>query len=378
MVPVTIIGGGIGGLTLANALQHFGIPFGLYERAPELTEVGAGIGITESPVKILGWLGLEGSFREKAVSVGEVFMPDKNLNIRRRIRPTSEMFCIHRAKLIDVLKEKLPANNIHLSMELRDVQVSDIGTKLIFDGDGIETNGCVVAADGIQSVVRRKLVPDISVRYINQVIWRGISPVTLPKPFDSGYLEIWDEGLRFLAIPISEGHTFWLGVERAVPGGQDNPSTLIDGLLERFRNFHPALLELIRETGPVLRNDMGDLGTKRRPWHVQNVCFLGDAIHATTPNLGQGGCQSMEDAWCLANCLNKYQGDMRAAFAKYQELREPKAMKIVSDSWMFGRAAHSRNPFLHYGYRLILTKSPEWVLRKQEAFLKDLSYLERV
>ncbi len=376
--PVTIIGGGIGGLTLANALQHHNIPFELYEQAPELTDVGAGIGLSEAPIKLFETLSLADLLREKGTHLKRVHMPDKQLNIRRTIEAASEMIVIHRARLIDILKHKLPTGSIHLSKKIVSVEALRHESLLRFD-DGTKLSAPVtVAADGIHSVIRRQLLPDIPIRYINQTIWRGISDAPLPDRFRDSYQEIWDERLRFLALPYENNQSFWLGVKPAPPGGRDNPETIIDDLLGIFKNFHPGLKNLIRTSGPVLRNDMADLGTQNRPWYKNRVIFLGDSIHATTPNLAQGGCQAIEDAWCLARLLKKYPDDVETACRLYQKLRQNKVMKIVADSWQFGKAAHSKNPLLHYGFRLALTRAPEYFIRRQEAFLNDLSYLDRI
>ena len=376
--PVTIIGGGIGGLTLANALQHHNIPFELYEQAPELTDVGAGIGLSEAPIKLFETLSLADLLREKGTHLKRVHMPDKQLNIRRTIEAASEMIVIHRARLIDILKHKLPTGSIHLSKKIVSVEALRHESLLRFD-DGTKLSAPVtVAADGIHSVIRRQLLPDIPIRYINQTIWRGISDAPLPDRFRDSYQEIWDERLRFLALPYENNQSFWLGVKPAPPGGHDNPETIIDDLLGIFKNFHPGLKNLIRTSGPVLRNDMADLGTQNRPWYKNRVIFLGDSIHATTPNLAQGGCQAIEDAWCLARLLKKYPDDVETACRRYQKLRQNKVMKIVADSWQFGKAAHSKNPLLHYGFRLALTRAPEYFIRRQEAFLNDLSYLDRI
>ncbi|TVR26506.1 MAG: hypothetical protein EA390_14775 [Balneolaceae bacterium] len=376
--PVTIIGGGIGGLTLANALSHYNIPFELYEQAPKLTEIGAGIGLTEAPISIFEMLGLASRLRDESTRLGRVCFPDKQLNIRRKISAEFEMICIHRARLIDILKSTLPANKIHLSKRLVAINTHENGTILRFeDGEKISAR-TTVAADGIHSTVRNQLFPRIPIRYINQTIWRGISSSSLPDKFQNSYLEIWDEGLRFLALPFEENQTFWLGIKPAPPGGRDNPETIIDDLLDLFQNFHPDLKELIRTTGPVLRNDMADLGTQKRQWFKNRVVFLGDAIHATTPNLGQGGCQAIEDAWCLAKLLQEYPDDFQTACQRYQHLRQKKVMKIVADSWRFGKASHSKNTLFHYGYRFILTHAPEFVIRRQEQFLNRLDYLQKI
>ena len=375
---VTIIGGGIGGLAMANALQHFGIPFDLYEQSPELSEVGAGIGLTEATIRILDKMDLGNMLWRQGSKVKEVYMPDKNLKVRRHITVNSEMVCIHRARLIDILKSRLPKDVIHLNKKAISIETAKNENIITFeDGQSIES-ACTVAADGIHSVLRRQVFPAIKLRYINQTIWRGISEAPMPQNFGQSYLEIWDEGLRFLVIHINDSEIFWLGVKSEKPGGEDNPETIREDLLKLFQNFHPELKELIRTSKNVLRNDMADLGTAPRTWYKNRLVFLGDSIHATTPNLAQGGCQSIEDAWCLAKCLKKFGPDYSTAYKKYQSLREKKVMKIVKDSWNFGKAAHTANPFYHYGYRFLLTKAPNFILRKQEAFLNDLSYLRKI
>lgn len=376
--PVIIIGGGIGGLTLANALAHMNIPFDLYEQASELTEVGAGIGLSQAPLRILDKTGLGDPVRMYGAGIRHVFMPDKNLKIRGKIPVTTEAVCIHRARLIDILKSKLPEEHIHLSRKVTGITASENSTVITFENGDIITNGSTVAADGIDSIIRQTIFPEIKIRYINQTIWRGISEMPLPHPFQHSFLEIWDEGLRFLAIPIDDRQTLWLGVQPVPPGWKDDPRTIREDLLKLFRNFHPDLKELIRNSKNFLRNDMGDLGTKKRKWFKNRVVFLGDSIHATTPNLAQGGCQAIEDAWCLALCLNKYGSGYQKAFQTYTQLREPKVMRIVSDSWTFGKAAHSKNPFFHYGFRFILGHAPKFLLRKQEEFMNNLDYLKKI
>jgi 2-polyprenyl-6-methoxyphenol hydroxylase-like FAD-dependent oxidoreductase len=373
---ITILGGGIGGLTMANALQRVGLPFQLHEQAPELTEVGAGIGISHGALQLLDMLGLGEEARRRGMPVRSICLADRRLRIRRRLPSNYSGLCIHRAQLIDLLKQELPSGRIHLSSRVESVR-SDAGRATITFTDGSTvTSGCVIAADGIHSAARRSLFPQLGIRWINQVIWRGISPVPLPEPFRDSYIEVWDEGLRFLAVPITPAETFWLGVKPAPPGERDDPATVREELLALFRNFHPAFLELIRQSRNFLRDDMGDLGSPAgRPWHHGRVVFIGDAIHATTPNLAQGGCQAMEDAVCLAACLSAAGDDVNAAYQRYQQLREKKVAFVVNTSWGFGVAAHSRNPLRHLMYRAVLEYAPAAVLARQERFLSDVEYL---
>jgi len=373
-----IIGGGIGGLTMANALQKAGIDFDLYEQAPELTEVGAGIGLSNGALKLMGMIDLESEIREKSYPIKKMYFADKQLNIRRKLPTDSPGVCIHRAILIDILKSRLPVDKIHLSRKVTDIQSRADHAKIHFDdGESIESS-VVIAADGIHSAVRRSLYPEIEIRYINQTIWRGITRVKEPGMMGEGYIEVWDEGLRFLTIPYNSEEMFWLAVKPAPPGLQDNPDEIKNELLELFQNFHPTFKDLIRNSGKIIRNDMNDLGLPDRPWSHNRVVFIGDSIHATTPNLAQGGCQAIEDAVCLSLCLKANSSDPEKAFHLYQNLRQKKVSSIVDTSWKFGVAAHSRNPLKHYLFRAILEYGPAYFLKKQEYFLNDISYLDDI
>ncbi len=375
---VTIIGGGIGGLTMANALQRVGIDFDLYEQAPELTEVGAGIGLSKGALDLLDALGLGAEVRAKGNPVKKIYLADKQLNVRRKLPANYTGFCIHRALLIDILKSKLPPEKIHLSRRVTDVRSHPDQAEICFsDGTSISSR-CTVAADGINSLVRSRLFPEVGIRYIDQTIWRGITRMEVPELLVDSYIEVWDEGLRFLTVPINSEETFWLAVKPAPPGIRDDPATIRDELLELFRSFHPVFRDLIRGSQSFLRNDMGDLGSVDRPWHHHRIVFLGDSIHATTPNLAQGGCQAIEDALCLALCLKSHPSDLEQAFRTYQRLRQDKVAYVVKTSWRLGVAAHSRNPLLYHLGRAMLEYSPAALLARQERFLSDLAYLQEV
>jgi 2-polyprenyl-6-methoxyphenol hydroxylase-like FAD-dependent oxidoreductase len=376
---ITIVGGGIGGLTLANALQVEGLDFQLVEQAPELTEVGAGIGLSRGALELLDLLGLGEPVRDRGSWIRRIFLADRHLDVRRQLPANYSGICIHRAALIDILKSSLPPERIHLSQRVTDVRSHTDRAEIVFaDGTSLETD-CLVAADGIHSVIRRTLFPEISIRYIDQTIWRGISRVEVPDLLVDSYVEIWDRGLRFLTVPIHDGKTFWLAVKRAPPGERDDPATVRQELDELFRDFHPVCRALIGGSEGFLRDDMADLGPPRgRSWHHQRVVFLGDAIHATTPNLAQGGCQAMEDAVCLALCLKAHRPRPSEAYRRYQALRERKAAYVVNTSWQFGVAAHSRNPLRHRAFRAVLEHAPAAFVERQERYLSDVGYLQRI
>lgn len=375
--PVVIIGGGIGGLTLANALHAIGIRFELYEQAGTLTEVGAGIGLTRGVMDLYDAIGLGDDLRGHGTPVHYLCLTDRHLKVRRKLRASSEAVCIHRAALIDVLKSRLPEEHIHLGKKAAAVDSQRHRAEVKFHDGSAVSSTCVVAADGIHSAVRQQLFPEIEVRYIDQTIWRGITRMEVPDVFAESYIEIWGERLRFLTVPYGDS-IFWLAVQAAPPGQKDDPLTVKQDLLGLFEGWHPTLKDLIRNSESLIRNDMADLGTAPRPWHHNRVVFLGDAIHATTPNLAQGGCQAIEDAVCLALSLKSFPSDLGRAFETYQRLRQKKVDFVVRTSWNIGKAAHTRNPLVHHLYRAILERAPAGLIRRQERFLSDLDYLQEV
>jgi 2-polyprenyl-6-methoxyphenol hydroxylase-like FAD-dependent oxidoreductase len=202
-MSITIIGGGIGGLAFANALQRVGIDYQLYEQAPELTEVGAGIGLSRGALHLLEVLELGGEVRARGIPLKRMCLADRMLRVRRELPANYEGLCVHRALLVEALARQLPDERIHLSKRVTAVRSHPDRAEFDFaDGISLESS-CVVAADGIRSTVRASLFPEVRIRWIGQTIWRGITRLPLPDPVAGSYVEVWDEGLRFLAVPIN-------------------------------------------------------------------------------------------------------------------------------------------------------------------------------
>lgn len=314
--------------------------------------------------------------RAEGFAVEHIRLADKRLRLRRTFPalPGRDFgLCIHHAALLDILNSGIDPEKIHLGRHAVGVS-TDAASVTFADGSSVSAP-CVVVADGIHSALRQAVWPDIQVRHINQTIWRGIAEVETPDVMRNAFIEIWDEGLRFITVPMDARHTLWLAVKPEAPGGQDDPRTVRDELASVFAGYHPVVGDLIGGASEVLRRDMVDLGTPRRGWHAGRVVFLGDAIHATTPNLAQGGCQAIEDALCLALCLHSFGADLESAFSTYYERRSRKAAFVVRTSWTLGKAAHSRNPLRYYGYRAVLERAPDGFIRRQERYLNDLGYM---
>jgi 2-polyprenyl-6-methoxyphenol hydroxylase-like FAD-dependent oxidoreductase len=175
---------------------------------------------------------------------------------------------------------------------------------------------------------------------------------------------------------MDEGNVFWLAITNTPAGGKDDPDTVREKLLNQFRDFHPYVKQLVQNSSNFIRSDLADLGTQERKWYKGPVVFLGDSIHATTPNLAQGGCQAIEDAYCLAGLLKEYDFDLSKVFPVYQRLREKKVSFIVRTSWNMGKIAH--NPLLSNLMLTYLRFMPKIVTVKLEKRLNDISYLSDI
>jgi 2-polyprenyl-6-methoxyphenol hydroxylase-like FAD-dependent oxidoreductase len=361
---------------MANCLQLHDLDFDLYEQASQLTEVGAGIGMSKSALDILEKVGVSEMVKQSGSFIKYACLKDKNLGLIRELPVELDSICIHRARLIEILGQNIPSTKVHINKRVKSIDEQTEFVKVHFE-DGTTVQGqCLIVADGINSIIRKKYFPQIKIRYANQLIWRGITKVKLPEYYNNRFIEVWSKSKRFLFVPMDHEHVFWLAVKGGKPGGKDDPGTIKNDLLQDFSTFNPIIKDLIRNSDNFIRNDLADLGGNKRTWFKSRVVFVGDAIHATTPNLAQGACQAIEDAYTLSKCLKAYFPDLLKAFSMYQGLREEKAMFVVNTSWRLGMMAHTNSNFLQYCFKKFWQWAPAGVFKKQELKINDLSYTE--
>ena len=369
-----IIGGGIGGLALANCFQHFNIPYTLFERASKFGEVGAGIGISESAYTILKKIGLGDDIKAKGYFVEDAIIVNKDCETIRKLPVKNGGFCIHRAELINILSNKIGSLNVKFDAELESFTTKKDSVELTFKNGTSEEFDYVFACDGINSIFRKQLFPQVKKRYSGQTIWRGIATCTLPVNYHTAYLEFWGENLRFATIPLNKTQYYWYACKISKENLQDNKETLKTDLKNLFEKFCKEVAEVIDNTELIIRNDMWDLKPHKEKWNKNSVIFLGDAIHATTPNLAQGGCQAIEDAFTLATLINR-KGFAPETFEKYYKLRNEKVNYIVEQSWNYGKISHQSNKLKEFVVKNAFKYLPNRIFEKQYQKLIDLNYL---
>ena len=372
----TIIGAGIGGLTTALAFQKRGIDYEIFERATELNEVGAGIWLAPNALQVLESLDILDEVQVNGNNIDRITIGKPNLepisdsiqdNIEKTFGYTT--VAIHRARLQKVLFDKIPSNKIQLNKGFHSYQELQSGKiKVVFDDKSSVETDFLIGADGINSKVRSQLFPFSSKRYSGQTCWRGIADFQLEDKYKHRGYELWGNQIRFGISRISEGKVYWFAVVLAEENSKQNASLVKKDLTALFSDFHPLINMLINQTplDKIIKSDINDLKPLNK-WYENNICLIGDAGHATTPNMGQGGAQAIEDAFYLSNAIKEVEGN---AFELFQKRRMKKVNAIVKQSWNTGKIAHWK--YGRNARNFIIQNMPNNVIEKKMIKLYEL------
>jgi 2-polyprenyl-6-methoxyphenol hydroxylase-like FAD-dependent oxidoreductase len=366
-MKITIIGGGIAGITTALALNKVGFDCEIFERAKQLNEVGAGIWMQPNAIKVLDWLGIGGLVREKGTLLDQVDITNSQLIPFKKTKQEvvqdkqgNKIVAIHRATLQKILFEALPKDG--LKFEFKSLEQNENQVKISF-GDREIMSDLLIGADGLNSKVRENIFSNTSKRFSGQTCWRGISDIRLPDQFQNAGIESWGKKIRFGFSQITENQVYWFAVKNALQNGTDNINTIKSELQNYYSGFNPIVLNIIEQTkaDKIIRNDISDL-KRLDKWHKDKVVLIGDAAHATTPNMGQGAGQGMEDAYYLANILAKH-NQIEQAISLFESTRREKVDYVVNNSWRFGQMAHSG--FGQILMRTIMKLTPDKIMKQQ-------------
>ncbi len=372
-MKVTIIGGGIGGLTTALALKRAGIPFVLYEAAAEIKSVGAGIIMANNALQVFRELGIHEEIYRLGNKIDTMHITKADLSPLSSIGlQRFEKFyglqnhAIHRSDLYQILVTAVGAEHIRINKRLERIEKEEDGYRLAFADGSIIRSEYVIGADGIKSQVRQQLFPGSVYRDTRQICWRGVTSYQLPERYRHEVVEAWHRGLRAGFVQTSADKVYWYLVINAGLEIQDAGPEVYT------RDFHPLIAALVAATPPdtLIKAPLYDL-KPIHTWSDERVCLVGDAAHATSPNLGQGACQAVEDAYVLGELMKQY--SIPEAFEKYPELRRAKAHYVVKTSWQVGVLSQLENR-AGIGVRNFILKylTPESVNIKQMARLFKL------
>ena len=373
----TIIGAGIGGLTTALAFEKKGIDYQVFEKATELNEVGAGIWLAPNALQVLESLGILEEIQYNGNAIDRITIGKPNLeplsdSRQDKIEKTFgyTTVAIHRARLQKVLFGKIPSEKIHLNKGFQSYQDLESGkTKVVFDDKSSIETDFLIGADGINSKVRKQLFPGSSTRYSGQTCWRGVADVVLDSEYDHRGYELWGDQIRFGISRVAEGKVYWFAVALAAQNSKEDSRLVKENLIEKFSDFHPLISQLIKATSldKIIKSDINDLRPMNK-WYKNSICLIGDAGHATTPNMGQGGAQAIEDAYYLSNAIKE--NPTEKAFELFQKRRKKKVNAIVKQSWNTGKMAHWK--YGRNARNFIIQNLPNSIIEKKMTELYEL------
>ncbi|MGW2633592.1 FAD-dependent monooxygenase [Streptomyces chattanoogensis] len=336
-----VVGGGIGGLAAGVALTRSGWQVKVLERAATFGEVGAGLSLWPNGLRALDAMGVGDQIREQALvetqagirnTSGRWLSRTDTQELARRFGP---VVMIHRAQLFDILRTALPAGALCAGATVTRISVRGRRVE-VEHGKGVSQADLLVAADGIDSTVRRSLWPQAPApRYAGYTAWRLV--VDTGRRLSAGG-ESWGRGERVGIAPLTDGRTYLFCVANA-PERQHNPGNELAEMRRRFGHWHDPIPQLLTaaDEEAVMRHDIYAL-PPLASFVTGRAALLGDAAHAMTPNLGQGANQALEDAVTLAGLLDAYP-DVESALATYDRHRRPRTQMIARRSHRIGIVA---------------------------------------
>jgi salicylate hydroxylase len=353
---VAIVGGGIGGLTLAISLLQQSISVQVFEQDTGLREIGAGVAIGGNATRLLQRLGID---------MAQVANMPPALEVRRwkdggllwsqpigewyRKEIGAPLLTLHRATLQRLLAEAVPSDCIQLNHRLAGLSDEPAGVRLRFENGDDVVASVVIGADGVQSTARRYVCGYVAPAHSGEIGFRGVIPVAksqdLPNPTS---LHCWcgpdthavyyglDRGqlVNLLAVYKPRRLPAWTGSSNRMPATADQALSIFEEYC-----WDRRILDLVRN----IEGDMSfwalvDLPRLPR-WSRGRVLLLGDAAHAPLPHQGQGAGLAIEDAYALGALLARGGlKDYGSVFGAFENLRKRRAWTVQAYSRVSGRA----------------------------------------
>lgn len=376
IMKIAVIGAGIGGLATAGLLYQTGHEVKVFEKRSSLHEIGAGLGVGSNVLKALKPYKMSYAIEQEGQPLQKIELKtneDEYLNTVRVDQDKEKNVTIHRKVLQEILASHIPNNYIYFDYELRDFKQTADSVRLYFENGEEEQFDLVVAADGIQSVVRQKLSPKAVAKYAGYTCFRGIITENLKLQNDVA-LEYWGHKGRFGIVPLKDNELYWYCTINAKENDLQYKSferPHLQAYFNQFPNEVRQVLDAQDEIG-ILHHDIYDIAPLKS-FVSGRMVLLGDAAHAATPNMGQGACQAIEDAVTLTNLINDR--DIDSALKRYDKIRVKHTKKVILKSRNIGKASQYSSTFkIKTRNKLLKSKSSKSLTRKikflQKAKLK--------
>jgi len=333
-----VVGAGMGGLTAGIALQQAGYKVEIYDRVSELRPAGAGISLWSNGVKVLNQLGL-------GPEIAKIGGPMRRMAYRRytgepltdfSLSPLVEAvgqspYPVTRTDLQQMLLDRLGTETLQLKSHCIAVEQDQTSATAIFEDGRRATGDLVVGADGTHSIIRRHVLGEtVERRYVGYVNWNGLVSATEDLAPVHTWTTFVGESKRASMMPVG-GDRFYFFFDVPLPKGTESQKEQYrEELQGYFKGWAKPVQTLIERLDPLQTNrveihDIEPLSTLA----TGRIVLLGDSGHSTAPDLGQGGCQALEDAFVLCRCLLTTNISVADALKRYEAERQERTANII-------------------------------------------------
>ena len=354
---IIIIGAGIGGMTTALCLRHFGIKASLYERSSQVTTAGAGIQLSPNAHRVLSYIGLTDkiaavSRRCKGVKVFD-YKSDSQMALLDYLNFKSNdlfSFC-HRADLVSILYEACKKQEIPVHFNKKFEKITD-GKAIFSDGETLFAD-LIIGADGLHSNARKIVFGEVKAIFTKQIAWRAIVPNSINQ-CDFAHV-ILAPKRHIVSYPIRDGRQLNLVLIKEQNDWQpdgwrhlEDPSVV----KENFKDFSGKTAKIIDSIEDVYKWGLFRYPL-RKNWYKDRVVLIGDAAHPTLPFLAQGAAMAIEDSFVLASKFSEFP-TILSAFTEFQSDRLPRVQRVINASAKNARTFHLSNTIHRFVFHAIL------------------------
>jgi salicylate hydroxylase len=354
---IIIIGAGIGGMTTALCLRHFGIKASLYERSSQVTTAGAGIQLSPNAHRVLSYIGLTDkiaavSRRCKGVKVFD-YKSDSQMALLDYLNFKSNdlfSFC-HRADLVSILYEACKKQEIPVHFNKKFEKITD-GKALFSDGETLLAD-LIIGADGLHSNARKIVFGEVKAIFTKQIAWRSIVPNSINQ-CDFAHVTLAPKR-HIVSYPIRDGRQLNLVLIKEQNDWQpdgwrhlEDPSVV----KENFKDFSGKTAKIIDSIEDVYKWGLFRYPL-RKDWYKDQVILIGDAAHPTLPFLAQGAAMAIEDSFVIASKISKLL-TLPSAFKEFQSERFPRVQRVINASAKNAHTFHLSNIISRLVFHTIL------------------------
>ncbi len=380
---VLLAGGGIGGMACALALAEAGFEVDVFEQAPEIGEIGAGIQLGPNAFNALDALGCGPRMRARAVYTDDLIMMDAVDESVVGLIPVREAFrqrfgnpyaVIHRADIHLSIYEEVqtkPNVRVHTSTKIASVDVRADGASVTDTKGNVFHGAALIGCDGVHSVVRKQLLGDGGAHVPGHVVYRAVCPRDeMPEDLRWNAAAIWvGPKCHIVHYPLRGGEQYNIVVtfhsrEHEEWGVREGSR---EEVLSYFTHISEKPRQLLEKPTSWRRWTIADRDPVLK-WGEGRYTLMGDAAHPMLQYMAQGACMAMEDAVTLREALKVTGRDLEKAFRLYEEKRIPRTARVVLSAREMGRIFHAD------GAERIVRNSM-WKDRSPERFYDSLEWL---